>query len=134
MSRPKKLGWLAGGGCGWGRGPLAVVGVEVPAVGAVGEAVRGQTRQTQWSGLQGRAVCGSRWRTQRGHAVAGGWGYLWTDGGVGGWGLVAHACWWACVRCLWCPCVPCQCCARWMVCRRGGGSLLVCHGVGSHGW
>ena len=30
-----------GGGCGWGRGPLAVVGVEVPAVGAVGEAVRG---------------------------------------------------------------------------------------------
>ena len=30
-----------GGGCGWGRGPLAVVGVEVSAVGAVGEAVRG---------------------------------------------------------------------------------------------
>ena len=30
-----------GGGGGWGRGPLAVLGVEVPAVGAVGEAVRG---------------------------------------------------------------------------------------------
>ena len=41
MRNPQKLGWLAGGGCGWGRGPLAVVGVEVPAVGAVGEAVRG---------------------------------------------------------------------------------------------
>ena len=41
VSGLKKLGWLAGGGCGWGRGPLAVVGVEVPAVGAVGEAVRG---------------------------------------------------------------------------------------------
>ena len=41
MSGPKKLGWLAGGGCSWGRGALAVVGVEVPGVGAVGEAVRG---------------------------------------------------------------------------------------------
>ena len=40
MRNPKKLGWLAWGGCGWGRGPLAVAGVEVPAVGAVGEAVR----------------------------------------------------------------------------------------------
>ena len=29
------------GGCGWGRGPRAVVGVEVPAVGAVGKALRG---------------------------------------------------------------------------------------------
>ena len=28
-------------------------------------------RQTQWSGLQGRAVCGSRCRTQKGHAVDG---------------------------------------------------------------
>ena len=53
--------------------------------------------------------------------MAGGWWYLWTDGGVGGWGLVARACWWECVRCLWCPCVLCQCCARWTVCRRGGG-------------
>ena len=26
--------------------------------------------------------------------MAGGWWYLWTDGGVGGWGLVARACWW----------------------------------------
>ena len=42
MSGPKKLGWLAGGGgCGWGRGPHAVAAVEVPAVGAVGEAVCG---------------------------------------------------------------------------------------------
>ena len=28
-------------GCGWGRGLRAVVGVEVPSVGAVDEAVRG---------------------------------------------------------------------------------------------
>ena len=41
MSGPKTLGWLAGRGCGWGRGPLAVVGVRVPALGAVGEAMRG---------------------------------------------------------------------------------------------
>ena len=38
---PEEAGVAGGGGCGWGRGPLAVVGVEVPAVGAVGEAVRG---------------------------------------------------------------------------------------------
>ena len=30
--------------------------------------------------------------------MAGGWWYLWTDGGVGGWGLVARACWWERVR------------------------------------
>ena len=42
MSGPKKLGWLAGGGgCGRGCGPCVVVGVEVPAVGAVVEAVCG---------------------------------------------------------------------------------------------
>ena len=81
-------------------------------------------RQTQWSGLQGRAVCGSRWRTQRGHAVAGGWRYLWTDGWMGERGLVAHACCWVCVRCLWCSCVPCWCCAWWMVCRHGAGSCV----------
>ena len=40
MARRSWGGWR-GGACGWGRGPLAVVGVEVPAVGAVGEAVRG---------------------------------------------------------------------------------------------
>ena len=56
--------------------------------------------------------------------MAGGWWYLWTDGGVGGWGLAARACWLACVWCLRCPCVPCQCCARWMVCRRGGGPVF----------
>ena len=82
--------------------------------------------QTQWSGLQGRAVCGSRWRTQRGHVVAGGWWYLWTDGGVGEWGLAARACWWACV--------PCQCCARWMVCRRGGGPVLGGMSWGRFSW
>ena len=38
-----------GGGGGWGCGPLAVVGVEVPTVGAVGEAVRGpQADQVVW--------------------------------------------------------------------------------------
>ena len=41
MSGPKKLEWLAGGGCGCGREPRAVVGVDVPAVGAVGEAMCG---------------------------------------------------------------------------------------------
>ena len=54
VRNPKKLGWLAGGGCGWGRGPLAVVGVEVPAVGAVGEAVRGfQADPVVWVAGQG---------------------------------------------------------------------------------
>ena len=44
-----------GGGCGWGRGPLAVVGVEVRAVGAVGEAVRGsQADPVVWVAGQGR--------------------------------------------------------------------------------
>ena len=83
-------------------------------------------RQTQWSGLQGRAVCGSCWHTKRGHAVAGGWRYLWTDGGVGAWGLVARACWRVCVRCLWCSCAPCRGCAWWTVCRHGGGPVLGC--------
>ena len=40
MSSLKKQGGLAGQVSGLGRGPRAVVGVEVPAVGAVGEAVR----------------------------------------------------------------------------------------------
>ena len=38
---PEEAGVAGGGGCGCGRGPHAVVGVEVPAVGAVGEAVCG---------------------------------------------------------------------------------------------
>ena len=133
MSDLKKLGWLAGGGAAGAAGRSRWWGLRSPQWGQWMRQCAAP-RQTQWSGLQGRAVCGSRWRTQRGHAVAGGWWYLWTDGGVGGCGLVARACWWECVRCLWCPCVSCQCCARWMVCRRGGGSVLVCHGVGSHGW
>ena len=36
---PEEAGVAGGGGCGWSRGPHAVVGVEVPAVGAVGEVV-----------------------------------------------------------------------------------------------
>ena len=39
---PEEAGVAGGGGCGWGRGLLAVVAVEVPAVGAAGEAVRGR--------------------------------------------------------------------------------------------
>ena len=38
---PEEAGVAGGGMCSWGPGPLAVVGVEVPAVGAVGEAVCG---------------------------------------------------------------------------------------------
>ena len=38
---PKESGVAGGGGCGWGGAPFAVVGVEVPEMGAVGEAVRG---------------------------------------------------------------------------------------------
>ena len=54
MTRRSWGGWR-GGGCGWGRGPLAVVGVEVPAVGAVGEAVRGsQADPVVWVAGQGR--------------------------------------------------------------------------------
>ena len=56
MRNPKKLGWLAGGGAAGaaGRGPLAVAGVEVPAVGAVGEAVRGsQADPVVWVAGQG---------------------------------------------------------------------------------
>ena len=55
MSGLKKLRWVAPGGCGWGRGPRAVGGVEVPAVGAVGEAVRGsQADPVVWVAGQGR--------------------------------------------------------------------------------
>ena len=38
---PAEAGVAGGGGCGWGRRLLAVVGVEVPAVGAVVDAVSG---------------------------------------------------------------------------------------------
>ena len=51
---PEKAGVAGGGGCGWGRGPFAVAGVEVPAVGAVGEAVRGsQADPVVWVAGQG---------------------------------------------------------------------------------
>ena len=52
---PEEAGVAGRGGCGWGRGPLAVVGVEVPAVGAVGEALRGsQADPVVWVAGQGR--------------------------------------------------------------------------------
>ena len=52
---PEEAGVAGGGVCGWGRGPLAVVGVEVPAVGAKGEAVRGsQADPVVWFAGQGR--------------------------------------------------------------------------------
>ena len=111
---------VAGGGVGrgWSCGPRAVVGVEWVRRCAA-------PRQTQWSALQGGAVCGSRWHVQRGHRVAGGWRYLWMDGCVGAWGLMARACWRLCVRCLWCSLVPCRCCACWMVYGQGGGGSRV---------
>ena len=62
--------------------------------------------------------------------MAGSWWYLWTDGGVGEWGLAARACWWACVRCLWCLCVPCQYCAGLMVWRGVWGSCVGRYVVG----
>ena len=52
---PEEAGVAGGGGCGWGRGPRAVVGVEVPTVGAVGELVRGsQADPVVWVAGQGR--------------------------------------------------------------------------------
>ena len=82
MSGPKKLGWLAGGEAAGAAGRTRWWGSRSPQWG---QWVRrcASPWQTQWSWLQFRAVCGSCWRTQRGHAVAGGWRYLWTDGGVG---------------------------------------------------
>ena len=51
---PEEAGVAGGGGCGWGCGPLAVAGVEVPAVGAVGEAVRAsQADPVVWVAGQG---------------------------------------------------------------------------------
>ena len=45
---PEEAGVAGGGGCGWGRGPLAVVGVEVPAVGAA--------HRVTWCGTVGSAT------------------------------------------------------------------------------
>ena len=56
--------------------------------------------QTQWSGFQSRGVCGSRWHTQRGHAVAsvgGTCGRMVARGHGGLW--CAHAGWWVCRAC-----------------------------------
>ena len=55
VSGPKKLGWLVGGGAAGACRPLAVMGVEVFEVGAVGEAVRGsQADPVVWVAGQGR--------------------------------------------------------------------------------
>ena len=133
MSGPKKVGWLAGGGAAGAAGRAQWWRLRSPQWGQL---VRrcAAPRQTQWSGLQGRAVCGSRWRTQRGHAVPGGWRNLWIDGGVGNWGLAERTCWWAYAWCLWCSCVTCRCCARWMVCRRGRGPVLGGISWGRFSW
>ena len=66
--------------------------------------------------------------------MAGGWRYLWTDAGVGEWGLAARACSWGCMRCLLCSCVPCRCCAWWMVRRCGGGPVLGGMSWGRFSW
>ena len=51
---PEEAGVAGGVGCGWGRGPLAVAGVEVLAVGAAAEAVRGsQADPVVWVAGQG---------------------------------------------------------------------------------
>ena len=135
MSDPKKLGSLAGGGGAAGAaGCVRCWGLRSPQWE---QWVRrcAAPGQTQWSGLQGRAVCGSRWRIQRGHAVAGGWPYLWGDAGLGAWGLVVRACWWVRVRCLSCSRVPCRCCAWWTVLGLGGvPRRVVGRWLGSHGW
>ena len=52
---PEEAGVGGGGGCGGRRGPLALVGVEVPAVGALGEAGRGcQADPVVWVAGPGR--------------------------------------------------------------------------------
>ena len=63
MRNPKRLGWLVGGGAAGGAGRSRWWGLSSPQWG---QWVRrcAAPRQTQWSGLQGRAVCGSRWCTQ----------------------------------------------------------------------
>ena len=54
MRNPKKLGWLAGGGAAGAAGRSRWQGFEVPAVGAVGEAVRGsQADPVVWVAGQG---------------------------------------------------------------------------------
>ena len=52
---PEEAGVAGGGGCGWNCGPRLVVGIEVLAVGAVSEAVRGsQADPVVWVAGQGR--------------------------------------------------------------------------------
>ena len=122
-------GWQGGGAAG-AAGRARWSGLTCPQWG---QWVRpcAAPRQTEWSGVQSRALCCSRWHGQRGHAVGGGWRYLSTDGGVAAPGLVARACWRVCVRCLWWSCVPCRCCAWWMVCRHGQLRVQGCMWRGS---
>ena len=55
VSGPKKLGWLAGGGAAGAAGRSRCWGLGAPAVGAVGEAVRGsQADPVVWVPGQGR--------------------------------------------------------------------------------
>ena len=65
MARRSWRGWRGGGGVARAAGRTRWWGYRSPQWG---QWVRrcAATRQTQWYGLQGRAVCGSRWRTQRG--------------------------------------------------------------------
>ena len=100
MAQRSSGGWRAGGAAG-AAGSVRWWGLKSPQRG---QSVRrcAAPGQNRWSGLQGRAVCGSCWRTKRGQAGAGGWWYLWTDSGVGVWGLAVRACWRVCVRRLWC--------------------------------
>ena len=54
MRNPKKLGWLAGGDAAGAAGRSRWWGLRAPAVGAVGEAVRGsQTDPVVWVAGQG---------------------------------------------------------------------------------
>ena len=96
VSGPKRLGWLAGRGAAGAAGRARWWGLRSPQWGQWPRRCAAP-RQTQRSGLQGRAVCGSRWRTQRQHAVAGGWWYLvdgrWCGGkGAGGTRMLVGVC------------------------------------------
>ena len=88
MARRSWGGWRGGGEAG-AAGRARWWGLRSPQWG---QWVRrcAAPRQTQWSGLQGRDVCGSRWRTQRGEC--GGWRLAGTcertiAGGVGACGV-----------------------------------------------
>ena len=122
MSGPKKQGWLAGGGAPGAAGRARWWGLRSPQWK---QWVRrcAAPRQTQWSGLQGRVVCGSRWREERGHAVA------WQNEG---WRR-AHAGGRVCGACRARVCRANVVPVAWCVGVVGVPCWAVCHGVGSHG-